>query len=487
MSVFNGANPNGTWSLFVQDSSGGDTGSIAGGWSVALTIISPVNKLADVGLVTSTSANPALAGNNLLYTFTVTNSGPDTASNVRFTDNLPAGLSYVSSSTNVTLSGSTVSGNLGSLAAHATATVSINATPGPGLANPFANTASVTAFEVDLNTANNTNTVSTGLTLPVSDLSLAVVPATNVVIAGSNVTYSIIVSNAGPGNALNVSLTNTLPPGLSSITVSNPLGNYSVGGGLVTAGISKLTAASTAIITIRGTAPGVAATLTNNASVATASQDTNSANNGASALVSVLAPAPGIVIAGVLLVSESFSPPNGAIDPGETVTVSFSLRNAGLANASSVTATLQASGGVTPNAPVQQSYGSLPAGGGAVANTFSFTANGVNGGTLVATLLINNGATSLGSVTNAFVFPSIATFANNAPITIPDHGSASPYPSVITVTNMPGLLSKATVSLVGLTHGFPRDINALLVSPAGGSVLLMSHAGGPQAVTSPIT
>src|SRR5262249_10780947 len=93
----------------------------------------------------------------------------------------------------------------------------------------------------------------------------------------------------------------------------------------------------------------------------------------------------------------------------------------------------------------------------------------------------------LGTVTNAFAFPSVTTFSNSAAITIPDHGGASPYPSVITVTNMPGLLSKAKVSLVGLTHGFPRDINALLVSPAGGTVLLMSHAGGPQSVTNPIT
>src|SRR5262249_23755162 len=134
-----------------------------------------------------------------------------TASNVRFIDALPAGLTYVSSSTNVTLNGSTVSGNLGSLAPHATATVSITANPGPSLSNPFANTASVSAFEVDLNPANNTNTVSTGLTVPVSDMSLTLAPATNIVISGSNVTYSIILSNAGPGNALNVAVTNILP------------------------------------------------------------------------------------------------------------------------------------------------------------------------------------------------------------------------------------------------------------------------------------
>jgi subtilisin-like proprotein convertase family protein len=36
-STFNGLSPNGTWKLFVQDFSGGDVGTIAGGWTLGLT------------------------------------------------------------------------------------------------------------------------------------------------------------------------------------------------------------------------------------------------------------------------------------------------------------------------------------------------------------------------------------------------------------------------------------------------------------------
>ncbi len=36
LGAFTGTNPNGTWSLYVQDFAGGDAGSIAGGWSIAL-------------------------------------------------------------------------------------------------------------------------------------------------------------------------------------------------------------------------------------------------------------------------------------------------------------------------------------------------------------------------------------------------------------------------------------------------------------------
>jgi subtilisin-like proprotein convertase family protein len=37
MAALNGASANGSWNLFVFDDAGGDSGSIAGGWSLAVT------------------------------------------------------------------------------------------------------------------------------------------------------------------------------------------------------------------------------------------------------------------------------------------------------------------------------------------------------------------------------------------------------------------------------------------------------------------
>ncbi|MFM6347886.1 MAG: proprotein convertase P-domain-containing protein, partial [Dolichospermum sp.] len=44
-SVFNGINPNGTWSLYVVDDAGGDAGTIAGGWSLTIGTAAPTKSI----------------------------------------------------------------------------------------------------------------------------------------------------------------------------------------------------------------------------------------------------------------------------------------------------------------------------------------------------------------------------------------------------------------------------------------------------------
>jgi hypothetical protein len=115
-----------------------------------------------------------------------------------------------------------------------------------------------------------------------------------------------------------------------------------------------------------------------------------------------LVTAPSISADHTALVAESCTPANGAIDPGETVTVAFSLKNVGSANDGDLVATLLLNGGVVqPSGP--QSYGALVAGGSSIARSFTFTANGMCGGTITNTLQLQDGGTNLGTAT--FILP----------------------------------------------------------------------------------
>lgn len=187
---------------------------------------------------------------------------------------------------------------------------------------------------------------------------------------------------------------------------------------------------------------------------------------------------------GSAVIAESCSPPNGAPDPGELVKVSFALNNAGSGNTANLIATLQAAGGVTsPSGP--QNYGIVPAGGPAVSRSFSFVAQGACGGALVATLALQDGAISLGTVSFTLklgaTVSATQTFSNAASIAIPGTGTSGPassYPSTINVSGLTGTVSKVTVTLTNLMHTFPDDIDVLLVGPGGQGVIIMSDVGG---------
>ncbi len=107
--------------------------------------------------------------------------------------------------------------------------------------------------------------------------------------------------------------------------------------------------------------------------------------------------------AGSQLITESCTPANGVPDPGEDITMSFSLQNVGTLNTTNLVATLQATGGViAPSAP--QNYGALIAGGAAVSRNFSFTVDPMwaCGTPITVSLQLQDGATNLGVITYNF-------------------------------------------------------------------------------------
>ncbi|HZL44166.1 MAG TPA: hypothetical protein VFD66_12910, partial [Verrucomicrobiae bacterium] len=184
------------------------------------------------------------------------------------------------------------------------------------------------------------------------------------------------------------------------------------------------------------------------------------------------------------ILAENCTPPNGALDPGETLTMAFPMRNIGTLNTTNLVATLLQSNNVAfPSAPA--TYGALLAGGSSVTQAFSFTAGGICGGSIQPVFQLQDGTTNLGTVNMPLTLGALVVttgnYSNATTITIPTNapsntvGPSSPFPSSIIVSGMTNPVSRVTVTIRGLTHGNGSDVDLLLVGPSGTNVMLMSN------------
>ena len=133
------------------------------------TIVNDDPGNADVGIV-KTGPTSGFVGQNGTFNLAISNSGPNTASNVVVTDTLPAGMQLVSATPSQGTCGATttVTCNLGAMNNGGTATVTLNVLfTSSGTSS---NSASVTAApQPDTNPANNASTAAPTTIAPVSN------------------------------------------------------------------------------------------------------------------------------------------------------------------------------------------------------------------------------------------------------------------------------------------------------------------------------
>jgi uncharacterized repeat protein (TIGR01451 family) len=219
------------------------------------------NTNADLAVTNSGPAS-VTTGTNATYTITLTNNGPSAAQGVVLTDTLPAGSTFVSMTPSAgnpdtftpNQSGGTVtetataavaSGNVDSF------TLVVFAPTNLVNGAVFNDTASVTSSTPDPNTNNNSATVNGTVVnnTPPADLAVtntAVTTSTE----GSNITYTIQVTNNGPNSANGVVLTDRLGANLKYISATTSQGTFTQSGSTVTFSIGTINNGQTVTITV---------------------------------------------------------------------------------------------------------------------------------------------------------------------------------------------------------------------------------------------
>jgi uncharacterized repeat protein (TIGR01451 family) len=182
-------------------------------------------RVADIAVTkTVDEANPPV-GSVVKFTITATNTGPDPATLVVVADNLTADYSFISSNPSQG-SYDSASGlwTVGSLAVSDSATLEIDARVlGSG---SISNTASLDSlYQRDQNPANDSDTATEDVP-PAADLSLTKTVDNPHPDLGTNVTYTLTVTNHGPNDTTGLAVEDVLPAGMTYVSSLASAGSY---------------------------------------------------------------------------------------------------------------------------------------------------------------------------------------------------------------------------------------------------------------------
>jgi len=306
---------------------------------------------ADLAITKTDGQATAIPGQTIVYTIVASNSGPSNATNATVIDAFPAAVTGVSwtcvsaGGANCAPSGS---GNINALVflpAGGSVTFTASGTIDPAATGTLSNTATVAApgGVTDPNPANNSAT-DTDTLMPEADLGITKTDGQTTAVPGQTVTYTIVASNAGPSDAPGANVTDTFPTVLAGVAWTC----VAAGGASCTAGgagnindVVSLPVGGTATYTATGTvSSGAIGTLSNTASVTAPGgvTDPDPANNTAND-TDVLTPEADLVMGK----TDSADP----VSPGDPLTYTLTVTNAGPSDATAVAVLDTLPGGVT--------------------------------------------------------------------------------------------------------------------------------------------
>jgi uncharacterized repeat protein (TIGR01451 family) len=278
-------------------------------------------------------------GNDVTVTASLTNAGPDDATNIRVGTTVPEGVTYVSATPSVGTCGDidvdrNVLCELGDIANSATATVVYVAT----VDNPGSISWNVET-SADQNDPDDTNNISTATFTGIanSDLELAQTVSASSVDVGDTVTVTATLTNAGPQDATTASVATTIPDEVTLVSVTPSTGSCTAMdvNRNVTCNIGDLAASGSVTISYVATAADDG-TINWPIEASADQNDPDATNNSAEATFTIVANAD-------LTLSQGVSA--GSLESGSTLAVWYTVGNQGPQAATGVTLTVTVPGG----------------------------------------------------------------------------------------------------------------------------------------------
>ncbi len=225
----------------------------------------PITLAGNLSIV-KTLTSTAIPGTNVSYQIVATNSGPSVVVGAVVTDTLPASLSnatWTCISANASCPAASGAGNVAAsvnIGSAGSVTFVVTAKLAPDFVGSLSNTATIAAPAgfVDGTTGDDSSTATITPT-PTGDLGVTKTNNVTTLIPGSAVSYTIVVTNAGPSTVNGVTMTDNVPASIINVAwtcaVTPGTGSCSSGAGSGNAINTPVTlgAAESATFTVTGT------------------------------------------------------------------------------------------------------------------------------------------------------------------------------------------------------------------------------------------